>query len=99
MTTSHRVVGLLITEICQEFGKISENRKGEGVPSGDWDSQALFLSLLAPSVSWGPEGLKRTGPNSSLAISSYRSAGSQQSAEENGAQTPLKLICTRRVIN
>lgn len=26
--TSHAVVGLLITEVCQEFGKISENRTG-----------------------------------------------------------------------
>jgi len=61
---SHAVVGLLITEICQQFGKISENRRGEGVPFGAQDSQALSMSLLAPSVNLGPEDLKRTEPNS-----------------------------------
>lgn len=63
---SHAVVVLLIIEICQQFGKISEDRRGEGVPSGPQDCQALSMSLLAPSVSVGPEDLKRTEPNSSL---------------------------------
>lgn len=45
------VVGLLITEICQQLGKISGNRIGGGVPFGAQDSQALSVSLLAPSVS------------------------------------------------
>lgn len=45
---SHAVVGVLITKICQQFGKISEDRRGEGVPFGAQDSQALSMSLFGP---------------------------------------------------